>query len=1003
MPPLFERVASLRALYEPLVVQDYERTLGITEADKAKSERERAAAEAIAIRYDNKTPSKREVMLLSLSASEPTLLPREGGHHSHASKDPNLASSPSRAHGMSSDAQRQRGSTSSTLLRRGANSNSPSTSASTTVIETLPLDATTLPEALFNAGHTFNMRHTSRTRGARNLLNALQMPAATLRPPPTMAKHRFGNAVGEVHRNRLWVPESYDPFTAPATRKKYRRARKYWHLDVSIWYPRKLSGNSRDYYETEGAMGDLFETDWAFIVGAHGLGKLIIHLDTGERSQGLSAEQVEVHKAVLAAKEALWNHHDLLYNAFLYYSLVFDTKRDEQGEFDLDNMVFNSYMEFARDNVVVHGDLPISVAEVAWSTANVADKRMAHLDRYNKRNSLSRHEFLQCIVRLAIESYSKTGKATHVGEAISRLCKLMATSCPAEVNQHGNEFRRKRCYTEDVDASLRRHETSLRSIFEVYSALNTDIHDRLQTRRMMSAGEFYTFVEHVGLFQMGQLSSFAAKLIFKWSIIRTAVDHEEGSLIKLRNMHFEDFLEALVRIACVIAQPTDTELAESGAEDAGEFLLVLRASSESEYARFVERRRVEWNNEPKQLPSRCMTHLMALLLRIISRTGHGRLEKKSLSTNDVGVFEFGRRNGKAVVRSAAQPALCNSVREAASIVRARLILSLRNVDIFRHLDIEQLTKLADQMAEAHFEEGNWVFDQGDEGDSFYVIIHGSVTAVRVDTDQTTGDQVEKELATLTDGQFFGERSLLKNQTRYAGMRVDSKVLSAVYITRARFEAAMGTTLEMLVPDQYKLDRSELLSRLRHVAIFEELSMKQLTALADRMSEEHLENGRYVFYEGDDGDAFYVVIKGTAAVLKYSNGSDQQIGQLKQWSSFGERALVRDECRFAGIRATSELWLLRIRRSDFEEVLGGPLKNFIREQRYAELAPAKALKPPNLKQQQRRKSSRFASQKISVADLPRSPPTLQRSATAAHLAALLAAEPKQRRDESVEEN
>ena len=62
---------------------------------------------------------------------------------------------------------------------------------------------------------------------------------------------------------------------------------------------------------------------------------------------------------------------------------------------------------------------------------------------------------------------------------------------------------------------------------------------------------------------------------------------------------------------------------------------------------------------------------------------------------------------------------------------------------------------------------------------------------------------------------------------------------------------MGTTLEMLVPDQYKLDRSELLSRLRHVAIFGN-SMKQLTALADRMSEEHLDSGQYVFYEGDDG-------------------------------------------------------------------------------------------------------------------------------------------------------
>ena len=49
------RVASLRSLYEPLVVQDYERTLGITEADKARVSGE-AAAEAIACAM-TKTPS----------------------------------------------------------------------------------------------------------------------------------------------------------------------------------------------------------------------------------------------------------------------------------------------------------------------------------------------------------------------------------------------------------------------------------------------------------------------------------------------------------------------------------------------------------------------------------------------------------------------------------------------------------------------------------------------------------------------------------------------------------------------------------------------------------------------------------------------------------------------------------------------------------------------------------------------------------------------------------
>lgn len=46
--------------------------------------------------------------------------------------------------------------------------------------------------------------------------------------------------------------------------------------------------------------------------------------------------------------------------------------------------------------------------------------------------------------------------------------------------------------------------------------------------------------------ETGQLSPLAAKMIFKWSIIRTAHDYSAASVALLRNMHFMDFLEALV-------------------------------------------------------------------------------------------------------------------------------------------------------------------------------------------------------------------------------------------------------------------------------------------------------------------------------------------------------------------------------------------------------------------------------------------------------------------------
>lgn len=69
----------------------------------------------------------------------------------------------------------------------------------------------------------------------------------------------------------------------------------------------------------------------------------------------------------------------------------------------------------------------------------------------------------------------------------------------------------------------------------------------------------------------------------------------------------------------------------------------------------------------------------------------------------------------------------------------------------------------------HFEPGDLVFQQGDLGDSVYVIQDGECEVLR---DQ---DGSQKVLATLTKGEYFGEMALLADQTRNATIRARSAV------------------------------------------------------------------------------------------------------------------------------------------------------------------------------------------------------------------------------------
>jgi CRP-like cAMP-binding protein len=82
---------------------------------------------------------------------------------------------------------------------------------------------------------------------------------------------------------------------------------------------------------------------------------------------------------------------------------------------------------------------------------------------------------------------------------------------------------------------------------------------------------------------------------------------------------------------------------------------------------------------------------------------------------------------------------------------------------------------------------------------------------------------------------------------------------------------------------------------------------------------------FIFMEGDEGDAFYVIIDGTAEVLKRGQDAgdghgddDTVLACLEEGSYFGERALLKGEPRYAGVRVTSpSLLAISLTRQDFE--------------------------------------------------------------------------------------
>src|SRR5713226_3164877 len=86
--------------------------------------------------------------------------------------------------------------------------------------------------------------------------------------------------------------------------------------------------------------------------------------------------------------------------------------------------------------------------------------------------------------------------------------------------------------------------------------------------------------------------------------------------------------------------------------------------------------------------------------------------------------------------------------------------SLARVPLFKRLEPQELEKLAEEIDQVNFKDGEVIFNEHDRGDSLYVIESGSVRIWVIDEDVN-----EVTLAELKPGEFFGEMAVLDRGER----------------------------------------------------------------------------------------------------------------------------------------------------------------------------------------------------------------------------------------------
>lgn len=112
------------------------------------------------------------------------------------------------------------------------------------------------------------------------------------------------------------------------------------------------------------------------------------------------------------------------------------------------------------------------------------------------------------------------------------------------------------------------------------------------------------------------------------------------------------------------------------------------------------------------------------------------------------------------------------------------------------------------------------------------------------------------------------------------------------------------------------DQSDKQNLLKTVPLFANLNKKSLKEMADITEEIHKEAGDVLAQEGKTGQAFVLIIEGKVKVER----NDKVVNRLSSSDFFGEISLIDGQPRTATVTAETDVKLLVIHASYFDELL-----------------------------------------------------------------------------------
>jgi len=240
------------------------------------------------------------------------------------------------------------------------------------------------------------------------------------------------------------------------------------------------------------------------------------------------------------------------------------------------------------------------------------------------------------------------------------------------------------------------------------------------------------------------------------------------------------------------------------------------------------------------------------------------------------------------------------------------------------LNAENFQELARKAVVEEIPAGRMVFRQGEADRKTVYILSGEVELFSDEGSQGAvqggTEQARHPLANQQPRQVSARAKTAVSLTRF-----DSDLLD-ILLTWDQLSGieVSDITLDGASDDD---DSGDWMTRILQSKAFLRIPPANIQAMFMRLQEFPVSTGQVVIKQGDTGDYYYIISRGKCVVTRESaSGSSVVLANLADGDAFGEEALLSDSKRNATITMETDGLLMRLSKTDFEELLKAPMLN-----------------------------------------------------------------------------